>query len=120
MSRQMRVFISLFFCLLVMTSTVIGQSQLGTGAISGVVQDSNGALIAGATVTVSNSGTGLTRSVTTNDAGQFSVPVLPAGEYSVRVEQAGFAKLEQKNLVVKSPKSGKTVKINMKEGKVGK
>ncbi len=117
MRRLLNASISLLVCLLVTTSTVIGQSQLGTGAISGVVQDSNGSLIAKATVTVTNSGTGLTRSVTTNGAGQFSVPVLPAGEYSVRVEQTGFAKLEQKNLVV-NVGSTVTLRLALKPGEV--
>ena len=101
MSHLLRASVLLLVCLSAATSSVTGQSQLGAGAISGVVQDSNGGLIVGANVTVTNSGTGLTRSVTTNEAGQFSVPVLPAGKYSVRVEQTGFAKLEQKNLIVK-------------------
>src|SRR5262245_64690064 len=100
MSHLRSASISLLVCLLAMTSTAIGQSQLGTGAISGTVQDPNGGLIAGATVTITNSGTGLTRSVTTNEAGQFNVPVLPAGEYSARVERTGFARLEQQNLTV--------------------
>src|SRR5262249_7138503 len=117
MTRLWGASISLLACFLLTTSIVIGQSQLGTGAISGTVQDSNGGVIAGATVTITNSGTGLTRSVTTNEAGQFSVPVLPAGEYSILVEQAGFAKMEQKDLVV-NVGGTVTLRIALKPGDV--
>src|SRR5258705_10768385 len=97
-----RYVISLFcsLCILTAPSATHGQSQLGTGAISGTVQDTSAAVIGGAVVTVTNAGTGLVRSVSTNDAGQFSVPVLPAGEYKVVVEREGFSSLEQTNLTV--------------------
>src|SRR5215813_8389487 len=117
MSHLLRASVLLLVCLSAATSSVTGQSQLGAGAISGVVQDSNGGLIVGANVTVTNSGTGLTRSVTTNEAGQFSVPVLPAGKYSVRVEQTGFAKLEQKNLIV-NVGGTVTLRLTLKPGDV--
>src|SRR6266545_4272916 len=76
------------------------QSQLGTGALSGTVTDPGGDPVAGAEVMVLNSGTGLSRRITTGLNGQFMVPVLPTGSYSVRVEKAGFARLEQAKLVV--------------------
>src|SRR5215475_13543999 len=87
-------------CLSAIASAALAQSQLGTGSISGTVSDSNGAVISGATVTITNAGTGLVRALTTGDSGQFSAPALPVGEYSARVEKAGFATLEQKSLVV--------------------
>src|SRR5581483_10131807 len=58
--------------------------------VLGTVTDSTGAAIAGATVTVKNTGTGLTRTVTTGEDGSYSVPELPIGNYSVTVERAGF------------------------------
>jgi outer membrane receptor protein involved in Fe transport len=109
--------LSLLFSMLAATKSVTGQSQLGTGAISGTVHDSNGGLIVGATVIVINSGTGLTRSVTTNAAGQFSVPVLPAGEYTVQVEVTGFTRLEQKDLTVNVGGTA-TLRLTMKPGNV--
>ncbi|PYU20190.1 MAG: TonB-dependent receptor, partial [Acidobacteria bacterium] len=73
----------LLFCLCVF-------SQTTTGTISGVVQDSSGALIAGATVTVRNVDTGTARSVTSDEGGRYIVPVLPLGNYEVQAQQAGF------------------------------
>ena len=76
------------------------QSQLGTGAITGTVSDPSGASVLDAQVTVLNNETGLARRTTTGSAGQFSVPVLPPGNYTVHIETPGFAILEQKDVVV--------------------
>ncbi len=61
-----------------------------TSAILGQVTDTSGAAIPGATVTVTNHGTGLRRSVNTDAEGRFNFPQLQPGPYSVRVESAGF------------------------------
>ncbi len=65
-------------------------SQLSTGTISGVVQDTSGAVIAGAMVTVRNVDTGAARTITSDEGGRYVVPVLPVGNYEVRGQQAGF------------------------------
>ncbi len=62
-----------------------------TGTINGSAFDASGALIPGATVTVTNIGTNQTRSATTDDSGNYVIPLLPVGRYSVRVEKEGFA-----------------------------
>src|SRR5262245_18826684 len=105
------VCLAVVFCWLL--PSALAQSQLGTGTISGSVQDEAGAIIAGANVTITNIGTGLTRTLTTNSSGQFNAPVLPAGEYTVKVEQQGFAVLDQKGLIV-NVGSTLTLKLEMK------
>jgi hypothetical protein len=60
------------------------------GDITGVVIDSAGGLVPGAAVTVTNSATNLTRTVTTNTAGNYSFPSLQPGVYNVKVEMQGF------------------------------
>src|SRR6266568_2119266 len=65
-------------------------SQLSTGTISGVVQDTSGAVIAGAMVTVRNVDTGAARTITSDEGGRYVVPVLPVGNYSVQGQQTGF------------------------------
>ncbi len=79
---------------------VSAQSQLTTGAISGTVQDINGAIVTGATVTVINEETNQTRNLITNENGFFLAPTLSLGNYTVIIEKAGFSKIEQKNLKV--------------------
>ena len=67
-----------------------GNAQTFRGTILGTVSDSSGAAVSGATVTVKNTGTGLLRTVTTDDDGNYSTPELPIGTYSVTVEKSGF------------------------------
>ncbi len=65
-------------------------SQGGSGEINGVVTDSTGAVIAGATVTISNPATGFSRSITTNADGLYNAPALSPGAYNIKVEMKGF------------------------------
>ena len=66
--------------------------QTNKGGISGTVTDPNGAVVPGATVTITNIGTGQKVTVTTSDAGSFSVQSLDPVTYTVVVEAKGFKK----------------------------
>jgi hypothetical protein len=79
--------ISLVFVLLAAASL---SAQTFRGTILGTVNDPSGAVIAGAKVTVKNTGTGLERSTETSADGSYSLPELPIGTYSVTVVQTGF------------------------------
>jgi len=65
-------------------------AQTFRGTILGSVTDTSGAAVPGATVTIKNLDTGLTRTVSTSDDGSYAVPELPIGNYSVTVEKPGF------------------------------
>src|SRR5271168_394181 len=65
-------------------------AQTFRGTILGTVTDSSGAAVSAATVTVKNTGTGLTRTVTTAEDGSYAVPELPIGTYTVTVTLSGF------------------------------
>ncbi|MCU1257995.1 MAG: TonB-dependent receptor [Bryobacterales bacterium] len=93
------------------------QSQLGTGAISGTIQDASGQAVQSATVTATNTGMGMTRTVSTTGAGDFNIPVLPTGQYTLTVEKTGFTKIEQKNLTV-TVGSTVTLKLKLQVGTV--
>jgi hypothetical protein len=103
--------IHVFAACLMFVGTVCAQSQLGTGAVAGVVMDGSGRSVAGATVQVTGEDTGLTRQTSSSGTGDFSIPVLPTGRYSLTVEKTGFSKLEQKNLNVTV---GATVTLSLK------
>lgn len=64
--------------------------QLNTGGILGTVTDSSGAVVAGASVSVKNVGTGFTRDVVTDSKGDYAVSDLEPGEYMVTVSAQGF------------------------------
>src|SRR5437868_3750982 len=70
------------------------------GTIRGVVTDPTGATVPEAAVTVKNINTGLTQSVKTSADGVFSVLYLPAGDYTVTTEKAGFKKAETTGIEV--------------------
>lgn len=72
------------------TTAAAAQSRATTADLTGVVSDGTGAALPGALVTVTNADTNALRSVTTNGEGRYTVPVLPPGLYTVRVELAGF------------------------------
>src|ERR1700693_4995277 len=61
-----------------------------TGSISGTVSDSTGSAVPGAKVTVTAPATGLSRSSTTNDKGEYVIPLLGVANYNVQVELQGF------------------------------
>jgi hypothetical protein len=65
-------------------------AQTFRGTILGTVTDSSGGAVPGATVTIKNLDTGLTRTVVTSEDGSYSAPELPIGNYSVTVEKSGF------------------------------
>lgn len=88
MCKAQSLSILLVFTLLWAGITVSGQTP--TGIISGTVSDATGAVIASATVTITNKATGAARSITTNASGIFSASALDAGEYEVRAENPGF------------------------------
>src|SRR5205085_11291515 len=64
--------------------------QGATGQITGTVEDAAGAVVPGASVTVTNIATSLQRQATTGGEGEFAVPLLPPGKYKVEVSAKGF------------------------------
>ena len=84
-----------------------------TSAIVGQVTDATGAAIPGATVTITNRGTGLARSLKTDDQGRFDFPQLTPGTYSVRAEAEGF-EAQQIDNVVSSLGQKQTVNFTLK------
>ena len=71
-----------------------------TASISGTVKDATGALVAGATVTATNTETGIAQAQQTNSQGYYSFQELPLGHYTVQVEQRGFKTFSQTGLVL--------------------
>jgi outer membrane receptor protein involved in Fe transport len=74
-------------------STAAAQTRIGT--VQGTVKDPNGALVAGAAVTISQSNTGYKQSTQTDDQGAFRLVNVPFSDYNVRAEASGFQATEQ-------------------------
>ncbi|HKY06498.1 MAG TPA: TonB-dependent receptor [Blastocatellia bacterium] len=75
-------------------------AQVSTGDVTGRVLDPQGGVVADATVTARNIATGLTRTTTTNDAGEYTFTQLPPGTYEIAVEAKGFSRALQKDFEV--------------------
>jgi len=75
-------------------ASLCAQGQ-NAGAIHGTVTDPSGAVIPGATVRISNSGSGLARTATSDGLGQFSFANVPFNPYHVDVSANGFGPLSQ-------------------------
>ncbi|MGH9603647.1 MAG: carboxypeptidase regulatory-like domain-containing protein, partial [Terriglobales bacterium] len=80
----------LMLLVVVLLLAVTLSAQTFRGGIQGTVTDSSGAAVAGAEVTVTNEGTGLTRTVQTSEAGEYAFTELPIGSYSVSASKSGF------------------------------
>src|SRR5580700_1218393 len=75
-------------------------SQLNLGRIFGDVTDQSGGVIADATVTVLDVARGVSRTLTSDSAGEYSAPSLVPSTYTIRAEFKGFKTLERQNVVL--------------------
>ena len=90
--RSIAVFLSTL-CVLGIAS---GQSQ--EGRILGAVTDQSGGLVKGAHVAITNVDTGVTRTLETNDVGDYVAPSLSPGPYKLVVEATGFKRVERSGI----------------------
>jgi outer membrane receptor protein involved in Fe transport len=67
-----------------------GRAQVTTGAISGSISDTTGAIVPGVQVSLQNEETGVTRTVVTDAAGRYSAPLLGLGNYRITASMEGF------------------------------
>src|SRR5579871_770221 len=86
--------------LLLLSGLIFAQSERGT--ITGVVHDSSGAVVPGASVKVINESTNVALDTVTNAEGDFTMPSLPPADYTVRVEHQGFRPFETKGLTLQA------------------
>lgn len=75
-------------------------AQAGQGTISGLVTDTSGSVVPNAQVTITGQDTGGTRATRTNQAGNYNVPALVVGKYTVEISAPGFASYKQTNIAV--------------------
>ena len=86
-------------CMLVLFTATL-RAQQTTGSSVGTVTDNTGAVVAGATVTLTNVDTGDRRTATTNASGDYQFVNLLPGNYRVDIEANGFKHFIRTNVVV--------------------
>jgi hypothetical protein len=88
---QTRCFLLRLIALVFMLcSGTLSLAQFYPGRVTGRVQDAQGAVVAGASVKLTNPSTGLERAVTTDDNGEFNFPELAVGTFQLTVSKKGF------------------------------
>jgi len=97
--RRGLLFSALCVCVALL-ATPNASAQTNNATLQCTVQDTAGALVAGATVTVHAADTGLGRSVTTSPFGGYVINFLPAGSYSVAVALSGFKTIRRTDVTL--------------------
>lgn len=88
--------------------------QVANATLTGVVTDPAGALVPGATITVTNKATGVKRETASNDTGLYVLTNIAPGEYDVRIEATGFStKVSSEPIALQV---GQTVTLNAELG----
>ena len=77
-------------------------AQMTRGGIGGTVRDASGAVVPGATITVTNAATNAVVTAVSDEHGFYRVPALEPGTYTVTAELSGFGKLEQREVMVRT------------------
>jgi hypothetical protein len=88
--RTIRILVLLLCGVAIWPAAGRAQSQATSGQITGQVVDNSGAVLPGATVTVTGADNGFTRTVVTGDDGLYTLALIPPGTYEVKAELAGF------------------------------
>jgi hypothetical protein len=86
--------------LIISVAVAVSAQTSSSGTITGVVKDEKGAVIPGATVTVTNLGTNATRTAVTSSEGTYEISQLVPGDYKLQVQAQGFANYVQERVTV--------------------
>ncbi len=101
---------SAVFLLLSLSNCLVAQTTISTGSIVGSVSDPSGAVISGATVTITNPATGQAIEIATNSSGSFNSGALVPGNYKVLISAKSFTSAETTVTV----QVGNTATVNLK------
>ncbi len=94
---------------LFLVTAVAALAQTPTATITGIVKDPSGAVVADAKVSIRNEGTNLSHEVTTSKNGDYTVPLLEIGQYTISVEAPGFKREVQSGLTLEV---GQTARVD--------
>lgn len=115
-SRNWSKLMLVLLATMLLSMTAVAQSI--TGSVSGIVTDTNGAAIPGATISLVGELKADARSATTNDAGRFNFAAVQPGRYNLRIEQKGFQVLEQKSVVLSANENLALGTLKLQPGQV--
>jgi Carboxypeptidase regulatory-like domain/TonB-dependent Receptor Plug Domain len=102
-------------CTVLVTSTLVFAQASTTATIRGTIQDTSGAVLPGATVTLTNEGTSAVQTAVSDDRGQYLFAGLFPGTYDLKVELSGFKTYERKGIAL-SPNDTRGLDIRLDIG----
>src|SRR5216683_2959885 len=108
----------LFGLLVAMLLSTPAVAQTITGTVSGIVTDSNGAAIPGASISLIGDQKADKRSTTSKDDGRFSFAAVQPGTYSLKIEQKNFQTLEQRSVVLSANETLALGELKLQPGQV--
>jgi outer membrane receptor protein involved in Fe transport len=103
MKLSARCILQVVLAMILICSPILAQQI--TGSITGTVTDPTGASVSGATVKVTNMGTGAVQSAATNSSGDFRFVLLPPGNYTLDVTTSGFKSFRRDGIIVEVDRS---------------
>jgi carboxypeptidase family protein/TonB-dependent receptor-like protein len=109
-AKAMRAMQALCLCVGVLLACAPAFSQGNQGRILGTITDKTGGVVSNATVTVLDVERGVSRTLTTDDAGEYSAPQLLPGTYKVRAESKGFSTTERSGILLEV---GKEIRVDL-------
>jgi len=86
--------------LVVAANPDVGLSQTSTATLTGIVQDSTGAVVPYVTVLITSTDRNTTQSTRTNEAGTYVLPALNPGNYSIDAELPGFKRFVREGVFI--------------------
>lgn len=89
---ELRTFLAMICTalMLIFCGQIFAQAGIDTGSVTGTVKDPTGALVVGASCTLTNTETGVTQKTTTTSAGAYAFPIIQVGTYTLKVDAKGF------------------------------
>jgi hypothetical protein len=111
MFRRLPLLISCSITLVIISAAILQAQSAATGSVAGLVTDPTGAVLAGATITLTDATTGAARTTTSNDTGRYILVNVVPGKYDVTFTKNGFsaAKLSAQEVEI-----GKSATINVR------
>jgi hypothetical protein len=93
---------SCMFCLLFAVALALPARAQFSSGFTGVVVEQSSAVVAGAQIRATNQETRVTRTATSNESGDFRIPSLPGGTYTIEIDARGFKTWTQKDVVLEN------------------
>jgi hypothetical protein len=100
MNTKIKILIRTFLAGLFFVCVGYAHAQYENGSLVGTIHDASGAVVSGATVSVTNTATGITEKTTTSGEGDYEFPSLRTGVYTIAATMKGFAQAVAENITI--------------------